>query len=246
MGDLLNLLLPFVTTPKNYADVLRKLAACVFYETYLITFFLRDIPLIGSAFRAAETYGSLGRFFEAIPFSSTLNIAGLAVAFGVAMLTFVTQLHDRVSDLLRVRTNFDRDQILVPLAHLVHVQLTPNQITEMMRNRDRIMRQVFYRYASDRAENAIVDRHDIEHALGRWAWLWVLLEAVVIFFFGALIAFAFNSTTLANALLTVSIVAALLALLQRRRLGRHARAQIEAIAADPAAADEVRSAFNAL
>ena len=139
MGDLLNLLLPFVSTPRDYADVLRKLAACAFYETYLITFFLRDIPQIGSAFRAVETYGSLGSFIEAIPLSPTLNIAGLVIAFGVAIVTFVTQLHDRISDLLSLRANFDRDEILVPLARLVGVKVTSHRVAEITPLMDRLI-----------------------------------------------------------------------------------------------------------
>lgn len=243
MGDLLNLFLPFVSTPRNYSDVLRKLAACVFYETYLITFFLRDIPAVHDAFRAAETYGRLGAFIKVIPHSDSLNIAGLVVAFGVALLTFVIQLHDRVSDLLGIRSSFDVNEILVPLAQKVGATLPIKEITL---HRDRLMREVFYRYASSRSTEPLVDRHDIEHALGRWTWLWVLIETTVIFLVSAGIAGAFGSLQMGSWFLLVSLLAVFLALLQRRRLGSYARAEIEAIAADPAAAASVRNTFNAL
>lgn len=246
MGDLLNLFLPFVSTPRDYGDVLRKLAACVFYETYLITFFLRDIPAIHDAFRAAETHGSLGMLVHALPHSNALNISGLVIAFGVAIVTFVIQLHDRISDLLGIRRDFDLKEILIPLAQKVGVESPESRLREIATQRQRLMREVFYRYASSRATEPLVDRHDIEHALGRWTWLWALIESAVLFLVAAAVAGAFCSLQIGSWFLLVSLVAVCLACLQRRRLGRHAKAEIEAIVSDPEAAIAVRQAFDAL
>ncbi|MEX2167299.1 MAG: hypothetical protein WD852_09820 [Methyloceanibacter sp.] len=246
MGDLLNLFLPFVTTPRNYGDVLRKLAACAFYETYLITFFLRDIPLVDQALRSVETYGSLGEFLQTFPHANTLNIAGLGIAFGVAVFTFVFQLHDRISDLLGIRSRFDRDKILIPLAQKVGATLPERRMNEIKLQRQKLMREVFYRYASSRSTDPLVDRHDIEHALGRWAWFWVLVEASTFFATAAIIAALFGSLQIGSWFLLVSLLAVFLACFQYRRLGTYALAEVEAIAADQAAATSVRNVFNAL
>jgi hypothetical protein len=89
---------------------------------------------------------------ESLPHSASLNIAGLVIAFAVAIVAFVTQLHDRISDLFRIRANFDRDKILLPLAKLVGAKLTPQQIARIDNNaRHRLMREVFYPYTSSRA-----------------------------------------------------------------------------------------------
>ncbi len=133
-------------------------------------FFLRDIPPIGAAFRSAETYGNLGEAIAVIPHASAVNVSGLALALLVALASHIVQLHDRVSDVLGIRRRFDVNKILVPLAMLVGLKLTPDQIRIVRSKRDSLMREVFYRYASSGAENPLVDKHDIQHALAAWSW----------------------------------------------------------------------------
>jgi hypothetical protein len=246
MGDLLNLILPFVSTPKDYGDVLRKLAACAFYEVYLITFFLRDIPQVGRALRSAETFGSLGTFIETIPHSAALNLAGVLIAFCIAMISFVVQFHNKISDLLGIRSSFDQEEILVPLARLVGTSITPHKRNEIAQQRNRLMREVFYKYASSRSERPLVDRHEIEHALGRWTWFWALVEAIVFVLCASIIAFVFGATTLGVSFFIVAGGLVILALMQYSRLGRYATAEIEAIADDETAARDVKARFDAL
>lgn len=40
MEAVVKILLPFISRPKSYADILTKLASFAFYETYIITFLL--------------------------------------------------------------------------------------------------------------------------------------------------------------------------------------------------------------
>jgi hypothetical protein len=44
MKEVIDLVLPFFFTTKNYDDILRKLASFAFYETYIITLLLRANP----------------------------------------------------------------------------------------------------------------------------------------------------------------------------------------------------------
>lgn len=246
MSDFFTLIAPFFSTPKNYAQMLKKLAGFVFYETYAITIFLRDIPAIATAFHSIETYGTLGSVISAIPNAQAINITGIGIAILFALVSHVIQLHDRISDLLGIRKRFDQKKILLPLSGLVHVRLTPMQQQVLVNNRDRLMRDVFYRYASSRAENPLVDKHDIEHALAAWSWFWVLLEAVVLLGAGACVAIVFGGAALSGWFLIVAAACFILAIGQYLRLGRYARAQIETIASDRDASNEVRDKFNAL
>ena len=41
MEEVLDLVLPFLSTTKNYDEILKKLAGFAFYETYIITLLLR-------------------------------------------------------------------------------------------------------------------------------------------------------------------------------------------------------------
>lgn len=246
MDRLWNFLLPFFSTPTNYAEVLQKLAGAVFYETYVITLFLRDIPQVGALFRSVETYGSLGAVISAIPEASALNVSGFAIAGIIALLSHILQLHDRISDFLGIRRRFDRNRILVPLAKLVGVNLAKRQLDEIIAKRETLMRDLFYRYASSRADNPVVDRHDIEHALAAWSWLWVFVEGIPLFTAAGIAAHLLHSHKLGVRFLIVACVLLLLAVIQQFRLAGYARAEIEAIASDPTAADRIRTAFNAL
>jgi hypothetical protein len=48
--DIFKLLLPVFLSPKNYDEMLKKLAAFLFYETWLMTFVLRGIPIVEQHF----------------------------------------------------------------------------------------------------------------------------------------------------------------------------------------------------
>src|SRR5271166_1793374 len=108
MGDFVKLLFPVVLTPTTYAELLKKLAACLFYEIWVVTFLLRGIPSIDDAFHAVENYGRLGIALATLPAYDKLNLAGAATALLVAGFSYAVQLHDRVSDLFMIRHRFDR------------------------------------------------------------------------------------------------------------------------------------------
>jgi hypothetical protein len=108
------------------------------------------------------------------------------------------------------------------------------------------MREVFYRYASSRAEEPLVDKHDIEHALGAWFWFWVLEEASVLFTLMSIVAFCFGGTGLGWCLAAFVALLIVLAFFQHRRLAGYARAEIEAIAGNYNAKVSVQEKLNAL
>ena len=92
-GACIALIAPFFSTPKTYAQMLKKLAGFAFYEVYIITLFLRDIPQIAAAFHPVETYGSLGRSIAAVvPHTDALNVCGLVLALVIALVSHITQL----------------------------------------------------------------------------------------------------------------------------------------------------------
>jgi hypothetical protein len=243
MDVFLKLVLPFLATPKTYSEVLTKLASFAFYETYLITLLLRAIPKFNQFLVSIESWGPLGSLIGSIPRYDVLNISGIAIAAIVAVLTHTFQLHDRISDLLRIRQRFDCKEILLPLARKVGSTASTKKIAG---KRDELMHSVFYKYASSGADTPLVDRHDIEQALNAWSWYWAFVEGVFYFGVGALTAWLLGSPDLFFTLIAVSAALLLLSLLQRIRLARYARPQIDTIAADPTAAYSVKKQFDAL
>jgi hypothetical protein len=204
--SLIKLILPFFSTPKNYGEVLTNLAIFAFWEVYLITFVLRANPRVEAFFSQAESWGPIGKVVNIIPHHEVLNLTGALIAVAVAILTHMFQFHDRISDLLNIRQRFDCNEILIPLAKLVDSEITPVKRLTISQRREELMRAVFYRYASSTAEHPLVDRHDIEHALGAWRWFWVFVEAIFYFAIAAVVSWLLNSSSLEYIFLIVMLV----------------------------------------
>lgn len=223
MADFLKLLLPVFLSPKDYSEMLRKLASFLFYDVWIATFFLRSIPSIDSAFNSVENFGPIGQAISLIPGHEKLNISGIVIALIVAGVSYAIQLHDRISDLFGIRKRFDRNYILLPLAVLVGVELSPAQLNAMNVNRDALLRAVFYPYVSSRAEHPLVDRHDIERALDTWSWYWVLIELLPVILIALLVAGYFKTNGLLVGFCAAFICFWLLAWLFSLRLERFTR-----------------------
>ena len=152
----------------------------MFWETYIITSFLRNTPQIDPRFQLAETLPPFNTILDTFPNASKFNIFGAVIALLVALFTRAVKLHDLVSDVLGIRRRFDCNYILFPLAALVGENLSSRQKEAATAARSNLMRQVFYRYASSRADSPLVDKHEIEYALDQWSWFWVCVEAIVL------------------------------------------------------------------
>lgn len=246
MIETLNLIAPFFTTPKTYAEMLAKLAGAAFYVCYFSTFFLRQIHQVNEAFKWVELHIPSGPFAKLLPDAAQMNIAGAVCAIVLAILSHISHLHDRISDVFGIRKRFDRNHILIPLAKLVGAKLSKSQLLAMDSERHRLMKSTFYRYASSRRDQPLVDRHDIEHALGAWAWHWTFLEAATFFYLALLVSLLFHAMLMSLSFFALIALSVLSAFMMRPRLKGYAQAEIEAIAADPTAKKDVRKVFNAL
>jgi hypothetical protein len=246
MEEVIKLILPFFSSPKNYGQVLKKLASFAFYETYFITLLLRANPRFDTFLSGIESWGPIGKVVAIIPHYDVLNLSGIVIAFFVALLTHMFQFHDRISDVLGIRKRFDLRSILIPLAQRVGYVVTKDKEAAIAQHRDKLMHAVFYKYASSAADEPLVDKHDIEQALNAWSWFWVFVEAVFYFGIGASIACWLGSKNLAMDFAIVSIVLLVIAFAQRVRLSNYARPQVDSIADDPTASYDVKKQFDAL
>jgi hypothetical protein len=246
MSDLLKLLLPVFLSPSNYAEMLKKLGSFVFYETWIATFILREIPEIDALFGFIEKHGAIGRVLSVIPNYEKFNLVGLAISLLIACIFYAVQMHDRISDLFGIRKRFDRNYILLPMAVFVGAQLTPAQLNSLITNRHSILRRVFYDYVSSRAATPLVDKHEIERALDAWSWYWILIEAIPVALLSALVAIMFSATLIAVSFCAAAILCWILSSLFYLRLERFTRPEIEAIIANKGARADIQEAFRAL
>jgi hypothetical protein len=100
------------------------------------------------------------------------------IPFAVAILSRVFLLHDKVSDLLRIRRGFDNANILKPLAAGVGFPTWGPQWKKVRVRRNQAMTRTFYRYAS--FTDPKIDTQLVRTAADRWGWFWCTVEPQIV------------------------------------------------------------------
>jgi hypothetical protein len=156
-----------------------------------------------------------------------------------AILSQHLPLHDRLSDLFKIRHRFDVTHILMPLAAVVAIPISPEFGKLIGVNRRKLVYQVFYRYATSKG-NGCVDQHLISMALTSWSWFWMFLEATVYLLIAAIIAAIGGEFPLAAAFAAAIVLAipAMWAAYVRSR--RYAAREVEEILSASERQTEIR------
>lgn len=156
----------------DYPEMLWKIALWTFFSSLACTMGLQYV------------YPSLTLFLGQLPsvtvYDMELSLGTLLVPLLFAAFTRSIKLHDRLSDLFRIRIRFDVDNILLPLAVGCGVTMSPSRIGRLEQDRHTVMRKVFYCYASGTVGQSKIDRQYILMALDQWYWYWIVLESSVV------------------------------------------------------------------
>ena len=163
----------------------------------------------------------------------------------IALAARAIRLHDRVSDVLKVRLRFDVEQILRPLAEGSGFPTGQLDLEQLRSSRSQLMRPAFYRYAS--STKPVIDTHLIYEALDWWSWYWVLVEGVALFLPAGIALLFLNAyvdglIVLGSCLVVVVIVLPCF----RSQCARYAKAEVDEILSDPTRKAEIRQLFEAL
>jgi hypothetical protein len=110
-------------TVRNYPQMLYKVSFFSSFLFWIFTFFLRKSPIIDAPFTFIETLLPLDKLLNAAGLSvnltiSDINIGGAILAFVYALFSYSVPVHDKLSDLFKIRQHFDTTRILIPLALL--------------------------------------------------------------------------------------------------------------------------------
>lgn len=244
MFDALKTIVPIFGRPENYTQMLAKLAGFSFWQCVIGLTILKKNE-------------SFEHFVESIPkgiFPSTalpeyLQIFDpiiLLVAVAISFLAYFFQLHDQLQKPFGIRARFDRDHIFLPLAKMVNKGPTKEKVSKFMKNRNSVMRTIFYSFASSTKSDPVVDKHDIIQALWLWSIFWAVFEGA---FFFIVFSFAFAIAGLVNNALLYVVLAGVcipVLFLMMPRLSKAALAEIEQIASNGKAKAAVRKAISAL
>ena len=178
-------------------------------------------------------------------------IDGLSVPIGyllsalvVTLLFRIFKAHDLISDLFRIRSRFDVNEILLPLAGEAGLPMPVDKVERMRAKRQDLMRQVFYRYASGVPGAAKIDMEMIVMALDQWSWYWMLLEASAIILPCAVFLLVLRRALPAAWLLVAFVVLLGLMRLMMPLCIRYARREVKAIVEDDARRVEVKQVLT--
>ena len=193
----------FFDTPKNYPDMLKKIALTMFFVVMILLFVFSQ---------ASEDFSS---FLLSISMNQKLQVAGIDLysAFVYipaifAVLENMFRLHDRLSDIFLIRYYFDKKIILTKMLNLLNLSDKTNLINK--HNRDKMMSSVFYKYAG--YNSPVIDQHNIYMALGCWSWFWIVLDTLAVTVIIGTI-FLITIFMLINFIILICVVAILLSLL---------------------------------
>jgi hypothetical protein len=158
--------------PESYSDMLERIFVATLATGLACT------VLVGQASPAFRNFLN--------SFSTTADVGPLKgvkalyvlVPLVVAVVSRAILLHDKISDVFRLRYRFDTKYILFPLAERAGLALTDPVKKQLRANRRAAMYRIFYSYAS--FVDPKIDRQLVRTAADKWGWFWAALESMFV------------------------------------------------------------------
>lgn len=226
----------FFSTVNNYGAMLNKLATANFFAGLIAFYFLTTQSPPLSKLAAS--------------FSLDVAISGLKIPIGFIILPLVAaiffraiKLHDRISSIFKIRQYYDWEYILKPLRDSVESKKEKKVI---LKNRSKLMSRTFYKYASSRSDNPIIDKHLIEMVLDQLTWYWMMVESsfIAICVFAALLYLEAFEHAFAVLLLGLALIVFSKTL--QKSCSKYTKQEIAEILNSHARKKEIREEFDAL
>jgi hypothetical protein len=225
--------------PENYGGMVQKIAVCTFVVGIALTAYVRaTVPAVEAV---------LGHYdFKLKALGSEIPIGYLVPALAFTAFSAMFKLHDRISDLLRIRVNFDVNHILLVMANAVGIRTTDEVRKRAKEKRGDLMGPVFYKYVSSTNPNPAVDRHLISGLLHQWQWYWVLIEGYVMVLLALIPMLYWQAFRPVAVLLWAVFITLPVIRFSYRKCAAFAKREIDQILADPTRLNEVRKTLSAL
>ena len=223
-------------TIDNYSAMLNKLATINFFVLVLLLYFLSE--------QSQDLKQILNKYsWEVSVLSFKIPFGYFLPCFGIALLGRIIKLHDRISDTFRIRQWYDWTFILKPMMDAVEAK-TPKKI--VLKKRGSIMSKVFYKYASSRDPNSIVDRHLIEMVMDQLSWYWILLETIFYIFITTIILFYLGSHDQIATLTYIGLALIIFAKTVQLGSSKYTKQEVSMILESASRKREIKEEFDAL
>ncbi|MEW5870751.1 MAG: hypothetical protein AB1894_15870 [Chloroflexota bacterium] len=223
---------------EDYPQMLNKISAFVTLISLGCVLLLR--------FRITE----IDNFFNGLLvqvniFDNPISLGTVLLAVLIALISRIIKLHDRISDVMKIRYFFDIYHILIPMSLLSEANLTSNEIERIKHDRKNIMRDVFYKYATSGGKE-VIDKHYITMALDQWTWFWILLEGSVLLVITAAISYFYKDAFSTSWLLFIVLVSTIVMYFSYNQSVVYAEDEIKLILENDERKMAIKGVFDAL
>lgn len=227
-----------ISQPENYSDMLERV-----FVTTLSTGLGCTVALWASSPSFKRVVGVVPGEADLGPFKA-LNAGLVALPLLVAFISRMVKLHDRLSDVFRIRRRFDIQVILRRLAVGVGISESPALIKLLGRRRVPAMYATFYKYAG--FKDPQIDAQLVRSALDSWGWFWSLIESAFLVTLTAVAFQAIGRIDLRNGCLIVLSVEAVFLVGYWLNCRRLAQAEVDGILEESARRTDIRAYFESL
>jgi hypothetical protein len=221
--------------PESYSEMLERI-----FVTTLVTGFLCTVSLAQASPSVHELINRVSANADIGPVKGVKALYVL-IPLGIAVIARAILLHDKISDVLRIRRRFDVPHILVPMAGRLGFPLGDSLFERLKTARINAMYAVFYPYAG--FADPAIDRQLVRTALDTWGWFWSALEAVFLIVITGIVFLIIGSWKRWLVTLLILVPLILFLFYQWSVCKRTASAEVDAILQDGERAEKVRSYF---
>jgi len=227
--------------PKTYSEMLNKIGICAFAVALICT--------IIAGHSSAEIDRALHFAKDAKVNLGVVQLDGLPLGYVLipAVIAFISRflkLHDRLSDLFGIRSAYDVEYILAPLAKGVGANVDSTLRRKLTVNRDSLMYDIFYPYAGYAKPQ--IDENIVLQTLDSLTWFWILVEATFLVISTVIVLFLAKRPVVSVTLICVSTVLFFVSYALYRVCVLNTAAEVREILKDPARVQVIRGKIDAL
>lgn len=151
----------------NYSKMIEKISKTVFMFSLLL---LYCISCVNNEFKDFMETISFGATYEV--FGVELNLALFYLPIIMGLLEHVFKIHDKVSDLFKIRKTYDKYVIINGLIKKTSANASVKKCKGKLISK--LMSKTFYQFAS--STDPKIDSHYVTMALNEWCWFWIMLD----------------------------------------------------------------------
>ena len=180
-------------------------------------------------------------YFQTLQFFGELSVF---IAVIVAFVSRIFKIHDRISDVLSIRKNYDINNIILPLANKVGIHTSASYTKKLVIKRSEVMNNIFYKYASSTKESCQIDQHLVIQAMSQLTALWISIEFIFWFSIVTLVLLITGYYRISIFLLTIDIFLIFISWILYILCKKYTKQEIDAIIDNDKIKDNIKNYLN--